>query len=253
MPRPVEAITFDLWDTIVIDDSDEPKRAAQHLRPKSEARPFCIYEALSRHTDLSFDTVRLAYNTANAAFNVAWKDLHVTWTVPQRLDIIFKGLGVTLPKDDLAALVETLENMEVVIRPDPIPGVHDTLKSLSQKYPLAIISDAIFSPGRALRQLLEGEGLLGCFSATVFSDETGFSKPDPRVFQSAAEQLNVKLENIVHIGDRDHNDVKGPQSLGARAVLFTASRDKDKENTTADAICERYEDLEAIIAKLDER
>jgi len=61
------------------------------------------------------------------------------------------------------------------------------------------------------------------------------------------------LANIVHVGDRDHNDVKGPQALGARAVLFTATRDKDKNNTTADAICERYDDLEAAIAKLDQR
>ena len=34
----LKAITFDFWDTIVQDDSDEPKRKQQGLPTKSEAR-----------------------------------------------------------------------------------------------------------------------------------------------------------------------------------------------------------------------
>jgi putative hydrolase of the HAD superfamily len=44
--------------------------------------------------------------------------------------------------------------------------------------------------------------------------------------------------------------VKGPHALGARAVLFTATRDADKNATTADAICENHHDLPAIIDRL---
>ena len=51
-------------------------------------------------------------------------------------------------------------------------------------------------------------------------------------------------------GDRDHNDVKGPQALGAKAILFTAARDQDKDSTTADAICQRHEDLPQIVDRL---
>ena len=36
--------------------------------------------------------------------------------------------------------------------------------------------------------------------------------------------MGVGLEEMVHIGDRDHNDVKGPQKLGMKAILFTATR-----------------------------
>jgi hypothetical protein len=35
-----------------------------------------------------------------------------------------------------------------------------------------------------------------------------------------------------------------------KAVLFTATRERDKHATTADAICERYADLPAIIERL---
>ncbi len=251
MSRPVKAITFDLWDTLFVDDSDEPKRAAQGLRPKSAERPYCVYESLRRHQDIPYEKVLLAHKVTTAAFNKVWHDQHITWTVRDRLSVLFKGLEVSLPDDELFELVRYLENMELVIQPDPIPGVREALTELKKEYRLAIISDAIYSPGRALRELLRGAGLLEFFDVFIFSDEMGFSKPDPRVFTIAAEKLGVPIENIVHIGDRDHNDVKGPHQLGARAVLFTAARDRDKGITTADAICERYADLPGIIRVLE--
>ena len=56
---------------------------------------------------------------------------------------------------------------------------------------------------------------------------------------------------MVHLGDRDHNDVKGPHALGMKAILFTASRDRTtRTTTTADAICERHRDLPAIVDRL---
>ena len=58
------------------------------------------------------------------------------------------------------------------------------------------------------------------------------------------------VDEIVHIGDRDHNDVKGPHALGAKAILFTAARDADKDATTADAVCEHHRDLPATVDRL---
>ena len=34
----IKAVTFDLWDTIVYDDSDEARRKAQGLRSKRDER-----------------------------------------------------------------------------------------------------------------------------------------------------------------------------------------------------------------------
>lgn len=247
----VKAITFDLWDTLVVDDSDEPKRAARGLPPKSEARPRALYEALRRHHDVSFETVALGYQTATAAFHAVWHDLHVTWTLRERLAVVLGGLGLELPDDDLSAVIRELEWMEVEIAPDVVAGVKEALEALHGRYPLGVVSDVAVSSGGALREILAGHGLAGYFDAFVFSDEAGRSKPDPRVFRMAAEGLGVEVSQLVHIGDRDHNDVKGAQAVGARAVLFTAARDEDKDNTTADAICESYVDLPAIIARLD--
>ena len=70
------------------------------------------------------------------------------------------------------------------------------------------------------------------------------------MFHAASGQLGIGLRYMVHIGDRDHNDVKGPQALGMKAVLFTKLRNVDEATTSADAICRDHADLPAIIDRL---
>ena len=246
----IKAITFDLWDTLVHDDSDEPKRKARGLLAKKEQRRRVLWEALDRQQAIDAERVSLAYDVADAAFNRVWHQQHVTWSIATRLEVILQGLGRTLPEAMFIEVVRAHEVMEVDIPPDLVAGCDDALQELSEHYQLAIVSDAIVSPGRCLRQLLEKHGILKYFTGFAFSDEVGHSKPDRRMFESAAGQLGVELQEMVHIGDRDHNDIQGPHALGMKAVLFTASRDADKNNTQADAICENYQKLPGIIEKL---
>lgn len=246
----LKALTFDLWDTLVHDDSDEPKRAALGLRSKRDERRHLLWEALNALDPIDLDRVSLACDVADAGFNVTWKEASVTWRLEQRLRVALNGLGRTLPDAAFQALVDRIGAMEVEVPPDPIDGVAEALAALSRRYPLAIVSDAIVTPGTGLRQLLEKHDLKRYFQAFAFSDEVGRSKPHRSMFEAAAGELGVGLENIIHVGDRDHNDVKGPQALGARAILFTATRDVDRETTSADAICDRHHELPAIVERL---
>ena len=246
----LKAVTFDLWDTIVHDDSDEPKRAAQGLRSKREERRQLVWEALQAVAPTDPEAVRLAYDTADAAFNVVWKENHINWTVEQRLRVVLTGLGRSLPPDAMARLIERTGAMEVEISPDPIEGIGEALAALGARYKLAVVSDSIVTPGSGLRAILRKHGLEERFQGFAFSDEVGRSKPHRAMFDSAAAQLGVEVSEIVHIGDRDHNDVKGPQAIGAKAILFTGSRADDRERTSADAICEHHRDLPAIVDRL---
>ena len=249
----IKAVTFDLWDTMVEDETDEPKRAAKGLRRKPDERRHLMWSALNAADSIApmdLEAVTLAYDTADAGFNLVWKELHINWTVEQRLRVVLNGLGRSLPREDFDRLVEDTGRMEVEIPPDPIAGIGEALADLSQRYKLAVVSDAIVTPGVGLKAILEGHGLAQYFSAFAFSDEVGHSKPHRSMFDRACAELGVAVNEIVHIGDRDHNDVKGPHALGAKAVLFTAARDADKNATTADAICESHHDLPAIIDRL---
>jgi putative hydrolase of the HAD superfamily len=247
----IGAITFDLWDTVIIDDSDEPKREAQGLASKPVERRNLVEKFLAKHAPVSRELVDVAFNAADAAFRHVWYEQNVTWTVRDRLSVVLKGLGRELPEEEFAELIRLLEEMELQVQPDFVPGVHEAVRSLGEKYKLGVISDAIFSPGRALRELLEGEGILDCFQGFVLSDEIGCSKPDPRVFEEISRQLDVPLEEIVHIGDREPKDVDGPHNVGAKAILFTGALDRGSENTKAEAICSNYKDLEGVLESLE--
>ncbi len=250
MPR-IKTLSFDLWDTIIVDDSDEPKRAAAGLPPKPQARRDLMADALGMHDPDSRPLLECAFDTMDAGASLTWHTHSVTWTVRERVDVLLQGLHRTLPPDTLDTLVERLERMELDVKPDLVPGVKAALETLAEQYTLVVISDTIFSPGWALRELLEHYGLAHYFKGFVFSDELGRSKPDPATFHKAAEIAGCRLEELVHIGDRESNDIAGPMAVGARGILFTAVKDRGSTNTRAAAVCDDYAKLPAIVHALD--
>lgn len=249
----IRAITFDLWDTVFVDDSDEPKRAAQGLPPKAVERRRLVHQFLRRHEPIPKELVEVAYNTVDAAFRQVWYGQNVTWTVRQRLSVLLKGLKRDLPTAELDELVRLHEEMELEVRPDLAPDVAEALGRLEGQYQMGVVSDAIFSPGRALRRLLADYGILKFFRAFVFSDEIGCAKPNPAAFEAAAKTLGVKTCEIAHVGDRESKDIAGPHAVGARAVLCTVVKDRGSDNTKADAICNDFADLPVILEKLNSR
>ena len=118
----IRAITFDLWDTVLIDDSDEPKRAAQGLASKPDARRNLVCQFLARHKPISAEQVDLAYNTVDAAFRQVWYGQNVTWTVRQRLSVLLDGLGRHLCQAQFDELARLHEEMELEVRPDLAVG-----------------------------------------------------------------------------------------------------------------------------------
>ena len=247
----IKAITFDLWVTVFIDDSDEPKRKAAGRLSKKEERRSLVLQFAQKHKDISKELADSIYNTADAAFSKVWHEQFVTWKVIDRLEIIFKGLGINLPTGEMDEIVKLHEEMELEFRPDFIEGVGDAIKELHKKYKLGVISDAIFSPGRVLRKLLKKEGLLQYFDHFIFSDEIGNSKPKSILFDSAINSFGVKPNELIHIGDREHNDILGPKNVGMNALLCTAAIDRrGSENTKADAIFSDYRQLPSIVKSL---
>jgi HAD superfamily hydrolase (TIGR01549 family) len=246
----IRAITFDLWDTVFVDDSDEPKRTTHGLPPKPVERRNLVHQFLLRHNPVSKELVDVAYDTVDAAFRQVWYGQNVTWTVRKRLSVLLKGLHRDLPAAELDELVRLHEEMELEFKPDLAVGVAEALQNLHGKYKIGVVSDAIFSPGR---KLLEHYDVLKFFDAFVFSDEIGCAKPNPITFKAAAKALNVQPSEIVHIGDRELKDIEGPHAVGALAVLCTVVKDRGSKNTKADAICRNFADLPAILKKLNQK
>lgn len=246
----IKAITFDLWDTVFDDESDEAKRAQQGLESKPETRHRLLLAALQRHRDIARTEVDLAYRVANAAFYKVWQEAGITWTNRERLEVLLHGFGNPLADDELDALSKEMEQLEVDTPPDILPGVKEAIQTLSARYKLCVVSDTIVTPGTGLREVLAHHDLLQYFNGFAFSDEVGRSKPHAAMFKSAQGQLDVPFEQMVHIGDRDNKDIKGAQAVGMKAILYTAKRDADRYTTSADAVCTTHDDLPGIIDTL---
>jgi FMN phosphatase YigB (HAD superfamily) len=141
----IEAVTFDFWDTLVIDDSDEIERARRGLPTKEVAREALFVESVLRASPaIPRAAVTEAWAHLQRRFRVAWKDEQRTPGVAERLGWGLTLLGVDAPPT-WGEVVDQFEMMEVDIPPDPAPGVEEALRALSSHYRLGIISDTIIT------------------------------------------------------------------------------------------------------------
>ncbi len=246
----VQAITFDFWDTLAVDDSDEPRRAKMGLPPKTVARrELVVEELLARHPRLMRGEASAAWDQANSECRRRWVEDLVTPTVAERVDLAFEALGLARSVG-FERLVEALERMEVEVPPSLAPHVAEALPRLASRYRLGIISDTIVTPGRGLQAILAGHGLLRHFDVFVFSDEVGRSKPHPAVFEAACAGFELPPARIAHVGDREVNDVEGPRRHGLRGVLYTGVVDRGSDDSRADVICADHRTLGDSLAAL---
>lgn len=87
-----------------------------------------------------------------------------------------------------------------------------------------ILSNTAFIKGITLRKLLEHYELSSYFSFQIFSDEVGFSKPNPAIFQLVYDEIKLfkplEKKEILHIGDNKIADYNGALNFGFDALLL---------------------------------
>lgn len=79
-----------------------------------------------------------------------------------------------------------------------IPGVIDTLRVLKAEFRLAIVSNHY----SWLMNYLHEIGLSQYFETIIISDIVGAAKPNIRIMQIALEELNLKAESCLYVGDQ---------------------------------------------------
>src|SRR5688500_9666362 len=60
----------------------------------------------------------------------------------------------------------------------------------------------------------------------IYSVAVGHRKPNPAIYQAALGALGV-ADDVLFVGDRVREDVRGPQALGMRAVLTHEFRQEE--------------------------
>jgi epoxide hydrolase-like predicted phosphatase len=91
----------------------------------------------------------------------------------------------------------------------------DFLRSLKPKYKTGLISNA----WSGLRKYILHEKFDDAFEYMVISAEVAVAKPDPKIFQIALEQLQVKPNEAVFVDDFIEN-IEACKKVGMKGILF---------------------------------
>ena len=206
----IEAITFDLWNTIFQNKSYSESRInflLQYLTSKGFNDDRFLLESCYDHIFLHYIN-----ENPNGNFQHIYNEY--------RIDKVLKCLKINLSIGEKEEILEVLESEMLKDPPLMKVGVRDTLSELSPQYKIGLISNTGITPGDIIKKVLEKYDILKFFQVTIFSDEIGYYKPYSLLFQKALTHLGSKPENSIHIGDLLLTDIKGAKDYGMFSIWF---------------------------------
>ena len=243
--RRITTVSFDLWQTLLIDDQEQAGRRAQ-LRIDG------IYEALcAAGRNFSHQQLWKAYKDCSRTCGIIrlkGRDVSFGEQIAILIDNIqpdsYKGLTSGLVKQ-----ISRAYDFPFLRYPPPLHTAAVTVLSSLRElgYRLALISNTGMTPGATCRVYLEKLGVLHYFEALVFSDEMRLAKPSTKLFHSTLNTLGVKPDQAVHVGDDVTNDVVGANVAGLNSIWISYGM-----NMARDRVAARTREPDVIIKDLDE-
>ncbi|MBA3882936.1 MAG: HAD-IA family hydrolase [Chthoniobacterales bacterium] len=109
------------------------------------------------------------------------------------------------------------------------PEVIEILEPFHSRFRLGVVSNF---DGR-LRMVLEQLGISRYFGDVVISSEVGADKPDPFIFERAAELAGVPPDEALHVGDDPVRDWEGAASAGLAVFRLDRPRNSLRDLATA--------------------
>lgn len=243
MTDPKAVISIDFWNTIVDTSSGGQTRR--------EARLAALHEIAEKYNEnLSADQIEEAKQKTAQHFNNIWLNDHRTPTTNELAKHILEFLDIPASDEEQQYLTTKFEDSMWDGPPDLTDGVKEILPKLADRYPLAIISDTMYSPGRIIREYLKEREILDYFQCFVFSDETGYSKPNPLAYKHVLERTESEPGKSWHIGDLIETDVTGANKVGMQSILYTSASNHSNSNEFSikpDYICSNWADVANIV------
>lgn len=247
MTRRLTALTFDFWNTLYAADGGTMEK----VRPRRMQAMRRLLALGGVH--LSEDEMQQAYRSGFDAYMAAWTEGRHFGAREQVLHFLdrFGVNPAALDQEEILRTVLEIEDSSLLAELELLPGVRETIPALAGAgYRLGIISDTSLTPGRILRDVLKKDGLLDYFSVLTFSDETGYPKPDRRMFESTLAELGTEPARAAHVGDTPRTDIAGAKAMGMVTIRCAGSTDNE-EPPEADFVIRDHREIPAILEQLE--
>jgi putative hydrolase of the HAD superfamily len=234
-----EVVSFDCWSTLL---AEEDWRSAHALRVAAlrDAAREAGLDPSHAHLERAFDCAWLRHMELWEQGTVSGAGEVASWA------LIELGLADSHPA--VEHLVRRFEEASHTSRVVPLAGAKSLLALLDATGTACVlVCDTGLTPGRVVRRLLDGAGMLEHLKVLAFSDEVGFPKPDPRAFLAALEPIGADLERVVHVGDLRRTDVAGARALGMHTVRIRARHDDTSALDDADRVVDSHAQLAVLL------
>jgi putative hydrolase of the HAD superfamily len=159
-------------------------------------------------------------------------------------------LNIQLSKSEINEIKMKFEEMMIFDPPLLKIGAKETLKELSNAYKIGLISNTGITPGRIIKKVFKKYDIEKYFEITIFSDETGFYKPQPIMFETALKEFECTPQNVIHIGDKLETDVKGANDCGMLTIWINDSNSQILEYIQPDYEIKQIYDAVNIIKNI---
>lgn len=209
-------LSFDLWLTLI--KSNPEFKSRRNLLFKDYFEIDCSLERVAEV--IRYYDVLINSTNEKTGLNVDTFEIYF---------LILNALNVKIDDIEIDRLIHFYKESELLFmkfKPNLIyPQIHLLLKEIvEQDKTLNILSNTGFIKGDTLRKLINHFELEQYFSFQLYSDETGFSKPNVKMFELVFDQIRKdkivnKLE-VLHIGDNKIADYNGAIKFGFNALLI---------------------------------
>ena len=227
-------LIFDAFDTVIhIDRKQLPEhRVGERIMHTTASKVHPVYE--EEAGPLAFEdflnAFRGSFAEANRRRQADFREIPSADRFRIMLELLGKDIDAFSPDFPERLARSHMENLQsaLEIRPEN----YQFLEWASRKeYRLAMISNWDYAP--TLYYCLDRYGVRDMFEAVVVSDEVGWRKPHPHIFEHAFKELRIPPVEALFVGDRLEIDVDGAAGSGMDAAwIDTGQQEWSPEHAT---------------------
>ena len=205
----MKAVFFDLYQTLVCYEPPREELQAKALEELGvEVKPEVLRRPLVIADEFIYQEL------ARASLRQRSKEEQMKlWA--QYEEILLREAGVKADKQLILGLLGKMQQfkMKLVLFDDVMPA----LTNLKRR---GLILGLISNIDRDMTDTFNELGLSSLLQVMVTSQEVGFNKPQPQIFQEALKRAGVRAPEAIYIGDQYQIDVVGANRVGMKGILL---------------------------------